>query len=268
MAGCVNRPASNSTSGYSGPVDFPSTPFPSAGRDAKLDAVIDISHWTNVRDFNEARARSNILGVLHKATEGGDWCDPVYADRRPQAQAAGMLWGAYHFGTRQYPGSVQAAHFLRIAKPGPHTLLALDLEYNADNPSNTMRLDQAEDFVKTLFDATGRLPLVYTSAAWADGKPMGRSRRTLGAAISSGSILAQCQLWLADYRSRPHIPSAWNDRGWHFWQYAGDGARGGPYSSEAFSVSGVDHCDRNLFQGDASTLQRFWTEEAGRQTGA
>ena len=38
----------------------------------RLDAVIDISHSTTVNDFRLARRRSNILGVIHKASEGGD----------------------------------------------------------------------------------------------------------------------------------------------------------------------------------------------------
>ena len=132
---------------------------------SKLDAVIDISHMTTVSDFNLARKRSNILGVIHKASEGGDFLDPLYAKRRAQAEAAGLLWGAYHFGTHQYSGAQQAKMFLAAAKPGPMTLMALDLEFNEGNPSNTMQLRQAEEFVQTVLAATGRRPLVYTSSA-------------------------------------------------------------------------------------------------------
>ena len=46
-----------------------------------LDAVIDINHTNDVTDFRAIRA-CGILGVVHKATEGGDWCDPLYARRR------------------------------------------------------------------------------------------------------------------------------------------------------------------------------------------
>jgi len=106
---------------------------------AGLDAVIDISHNVRVSDFNLVRS-SNILGVIHKATEGGDWFDPSYTSRRRQAEAAGLLWGSYHFGTRQYSGEQQAAAFLSLTQPGPKTLMALDLEPNEGNPRNTMRL--------------------------------------------------------------------------------------------------------------------------------
>ena len=74
---------------------------------------------------------------------------------------AGLLWGGYHFGTRQYSGVEQARVFLSAAQPGPSTLLALDVEPNERNPRNTMQVSQAEAFVQTIYQATGRLPLVY-----------------------------------------------------------------------------------------------------------
>lgn len=232
----------------------------------RLDAVIDISHMTTVSDFNLARKHSNILGVIHKASEGGDWRDPLYAERRAQAEAAGLLWGAYHFGTHQFSGADQAHMFLASARPGPATLLALDLEFNDQNPSNTMQLRQAEAFVQTVLAATGRYPLIYTSAAWADGKRMGAGRHSLGGGITPRSILARCPLWLADYRGDPQLPHAWRGKGWHFWQYAGDGEQGGPRRARVGGVAGVESCDRNLFRGTADMLRHFW-KEAGRALG-
>src|SRR5262245_3996057 len=91
-------------------------PTAAATTPAGLDAVIDISHNVTVDNFVAVR-RSNILAVLHKATEG-DWVDPSYAYRRSQAEAAGLLWGAYHFGTGQYSGADQAMGFLSAAQPG------------------------------------------------------------------------------------------------------------------------------------------------------
>ena len=40
--------------------------------------------------------------------------------------------------------------------------MALDFEPNDSNPRNTMTLAQAEAFVQAVYQATGRLPLVYT----------------------------------------------------------------------------------------------------------
>lgn len=226
---------------------------------AGLDAVIDISHNVRVSDFNLVR-RSNILGVIHKATEGGDWIDPSYASRRRQAEAAGLLWGAYHFGTRQYPGEQQAASFLAAAQPGPRTLMALDIEPNEGNPRNTMRLSQAEAFVLAIHRATGRLPIVYIHPKYANGQRYGRTGAMLESPITSSSVVSRCDLWLADYREQPEVPSAWADRGWRLWQYVADERESdAAYGTASRAVRGLDICDRNLFAGDSAALSRFWS---------
>ena len=244
LAGCGGQPTSQSTA-YA----------PNSGRPG-IDAVIDISHNVTVTSFTAVR-RSNILAVIHKVSEGGDWLDPSYTPRRRQAEAAGLLWGGYHFGTRQYSGEQQAASFLAACKPGPQTVMALDLEPNDANPRNTMRLDQAEAFVLAVQKATGRLPMLYAHPAWANGEVYGRRRLSLGASVARGSLLSRCELWLADYREEPRLPNAWSS--WKIWQYVADETvQNFAYGSEPRHVEGVGHCDRNMFNGDAASLNRFW----------
>ena len=228
-----------------------------------LDAVIDISHNVRVSDFNLVR-KSEILAVIHKATEGGDWVDPSYAQRRQQAEAAGLMWGAYHFGTRQYSGTRQAQAFLAVTRPGPRTLIALDYELNDPNPRNTMTLPQAEEFVQVIQRETGRLPMVYTHAGWANGERAGR-RGIRSAPVGPDSILARCDLWLADHREEPEVPYAWANRGWKLWQYLADeNESNAAYGTVPRAVPGVTHCDRNLFAGDTPELYRYWGVGRGR----
>jgi len=255
VAGCSARQAP------SGPYQYPIAPRPPDRASLGLDAVIDISRFVTVTDFRLVR-QSNILGVIQKATEGGDYVDPTCAVRRPQAEAAGLLWGTYHFGTGQMSGAQQAAFFLRVSQPGPKTLLALDLEANENNPSNSMRLDQAEAFVQAVAQATGRLPIVYVHPTWANGEPLPNSGLSLGARITPDSILARCGLWVADYHDSPEVPVAWEAKGWRLWQYAGDESAGRPAYGQTTIVRGVSHCDRNLFNGDAAALDRFWSTAA------
>jgi lysozyme len=231
---------------------------PSWGPQAKgLDAVIDISHNVTVSDFGQVR-KANILAVIHKATEGGDWIDPSYAPRRVEAESNGLLWGAYHFGTRQYSGARQAQTFLAAARPTPRTLIALDFEVNDPRPNNTMTLQQAEEFVRVVHQATGRLPIVYTHAAWANGKS-GRRGVRLREPVGPNSILAQCDLWLADPREEPVVPDAWAGRGWRLWQYVADESESNAaYGTASRAVPGVTHCDRNLFAGDTAELLHYW----------
>lgn len=251
-AGCAAR-----RSAPSGPYQYPIAPLPPDRASLGLDAVIDISRGVTVSSFRQIR-ESNILAVIHKASEGGDYADSACAARRPQAEAAGLLWGTYHFGTAQFSGAEQAQFFLAASRPGPKTLLALDLEANDSNPSNSMTLDQAELFVKTVAAATGRLPVVYVHPIWANGDPLPGSGLRFGAQITPDSILARCGLWVSDYHDSPEIPLAWQATGWRLWQYAGDESAGHPAYNQTAIVQGVSHCDRNLFNGDAATLREFW----------
>jgi lysozyme len=169
-----------------------------------------------------------------------------------------LLWGTYHYGTGASSGAQQAAFFLSASRPGPRTLLALDLEANENNPSNSMTLEQAEDFVRTVANATGRPPVVYVHPIWADGDPLPGSGLTFGARITPDSILARCGLWVADYHDSPRLPTAWAESGWRLWQYAADENASHPAYNQTNIVQGVSHCDRNLFKGDADGLHRFW----------
>ncbi len=253
-AGCGARQPSQTAS----PPQYPMAPPPPDRASQGLDAVIDLSQGVAVSDFRQVR-RSNILGVIHKASEGADYADGACAARRPQAEAAGLLWGTYHFGTGTGSGADQARFFLAVSRPGPRTLLALDLEANENNPPNSMRLEQAEAFVRAVADATGRLPVVYVHPIWANGDPLPGSGLSFGTRITPDSIVARCGLWIADYHDSPEIPLAWTASGWRLWQYAGDESASRPAYNQTNLVQGVSHCDRNLFNGDAATLYRFWT---------
>jgi len=241
----------------------PQTTAAAAANPAGLDAVIDISHNVTVSDFQSVR-QSNILAVIHKATEGGDWIDPSYGIRRRQAEMAGLLWGAYHFGTRQYSGADQAAAFLSTAQPNAATLIALDLEPNDGNPRNSMTMAQAEAFVIAVQRATGRMPMLYIHASYADGQRYGRRSVSLGQPIMPGSLLAQCDLWVADHRETAQVPYAWAQRGWRLWQYAADQTDAdSAYGAPSKAVAGLTHCDRNLFAGDQVALYQYWKGGGG-----
>jgi len=232
------------------PPEYPIAPAPPGRTPQGLDAVIDISAHTTVSDFRLVRA-SNILAVIHKASEGDFYADPMCAERRSQAEAAGLLWGTYHFGKGDSSGAQQAAFFLDSSRPSRGTLLALDFEPNEGDPSNSMTLEQAEAFVQAVAGATGRLPLVYVHPTWANS-----------ARITPDSILARCGLWVVDYHDSPEIPRAWATSGWRLWQYASDEYAGRRAHGRNSIVQGLDRCDRNLFNGDVAALYRFWNAAA------
>src|SRR5215471_1898947 len=122
------------------------------------NAVIDISAHQGKPDFAAIKA-AGIAGIIHKATEGVGYQDPVYAHNKAAAKAAGLLWGAYHFGTGSNPQQ-QAADFIQAAQAGADELLVLDFEGNEHGTQMTLAM--ARTFVQEVYNATGRWPGFYS----------------------------------------------------------------------------------------------------------
>jgi lysozyme len=205
---------------------------------ATSNIVIDLSHNNENADLGEVRA-AGVLGVIHKATQGSGFKDPMYASRRTQAKQAGLLWGAYHFATAADP-TAQAKFFLNVAQPDEGNLIVLDFEKNDSSPSNTMSLAQARTFVSTIQNVTGITPGLY------GGRYL--KEQLAGA---QDEILGACWLWWAQYGPSAEIPPAWPD--WTLWQYT-DGHNG----MQPFGVDGVGPCDREQYRGTPQDLQTKW----------
>ncbi len=196
-----------------------------------VDGVIDLSHYNSSVDF--ARLKSaGILGVIHKATEGVSFADPMYAARQQSAAAAGLLWGAYHFGTVDDP-EAQARFFLeRVGNQA--SLIALDYETNPTGAS--MTLAQARAFVACIHTLTGRWPGIYGGAYLKQSLDGTRD-----------AVLSNCWLWLAEYAPAASLPPGWG--AWTLWQY-----------TDSAQVAGVGACDRSWFNGTAEELAEFWSK--------
>jgi lysozyme len=205
-----------------------------------INVVVDLSHHNPSVDFEKLKA-AGIVGVIHKATQGFGFVDQKYAQRRQPALDAGLLWGAYHFGVGG-DGSEQADFFLDTVGDDPQTLLVLDYEPNRTGP--TMTLNQAREFVEHTNNVAGRFPGLYSGHL---------IKEQLGGAPPD-PLLANCFLWIAQYRGpRPvNIPSTFKT--WTLWQYS-DGVDG----PEPHDIAGVaPPCDRNLFNGSIKQLKKLW----------
>ena len=106
-----------------------------------LDAIIDLSHNNGTVDFVKV-ASVGIKAVILKATQGITYIDQNYRYNKAKAQAAGLLVGAYHFGTNA-DGATQADHFLDVA--GNDVLQVLDFE---QNQGSTITLLQGKAFIR------------------------------------------------------------------------------------------------------------------------
>lgn len=200
---------------------------------SSISIVLDASRYQPRVDFTVLAARG-LGGLIHKATQGRSYVDPRYVARFALARTAGVLYGAYHFGTGDDP-TAQAEHFLRTTANRTDGLLALDVELNPGGSDMTQA--QAEIFVQIVQERTGRWPLLYGASNY------------LGKFKLDGSVLANCPLWWAQYTSRARpsrIPSVWPS--YTLWQYTCEGTFPG--------ISGP--CDMNRFQGTQQELSTFW----------
>jgi lysozyme len=204
-----------------------------------INSVIDLSHHNKVTDFAKVKA-DQIVGIIHKATQGFNYVDQTFAIHTKKAADAGLLVGAYHFGTAGDP-IAQAEHLIDTA--GDKTLLVLDFEGNPQG--HDMSLEEAEHFVNHIKSITGRYPGLYS------GHAIKETLTKAGITQPDQTELSQCWLWLAQYSNAPLLPKAW--KSWTMWQYTDGGA--GPTPHE---VKGIGFCDRNQFNGTEQQLIDFW----------
>jgi lysozyme len=204
------------------------------------NTVIDLSHH-NGGTLNFANAKADgIIGVIQKATQGTGFVDPTFQKNHDGALAAGLLFGAYHFGTGS-DGVEQADHFLSTVQPDAHTLVALDFEDNPVGPS--MTLEEAQAFVTHIKSKLGRFPVFYSGHT---------IKRILGSNVDP--VLKNCPLWLSQFGPTPVVPACWKT--FTLWQYT-DGAVG----PAPHSVNGIGTCDREKFNGSDADLKAWWASD-------
>ncbi|WP_028100759.1 glycoside hydrolase family 25 protein [Pseudoduganella violaceinigra] len=204
-----------------------------------LNAIVDLSHHNSITSLAAAK-KAGVLGVFQKATQGTKYADPTFRQHRELCDAAGLKFGAYHFGTAG-DASAQADWLISVA--GKDTLLVLDFEPNPQGQD--MSLQEAEEFVHYVFTQTGRYPGLYS------GHTIKEALAKAGITSPGQTELSKCWLWIAQYGKAPLIPKVWDK--WTLWQYTDGGV--GP---EPHSVDGIGRCDRDQFNGTAEQLPQFW----------
>jgi lysozyme len=211
--------------------------------------VVDINHADGSReierdgktvhedliDFHKVRA-AGFLGVIHKATEGEHYVDCLYAERKPKALAAGLLWGAYHF---MRPGDVgnQASHFLSVAQAPKFVRFVLDYE------DDKLGLWQAERWLEIIHTVTGQRPWLYGGGVLKEQLAQRHS-----------PSMAQYPLWLAEYGEVEKVPLPWTKP--VLWQRSGDGIGPGMHD-----VPGIGRkMDIDYFDGTDAELTAAWND--------
>lgn len=174
---------------------------------------IDVARYQT--DINWSQARdAGVSFAFIKATEGGDFLDPMFKSHWRGAKQAGIRQGAYHYYYFCRPADEQARWFIRNvprdANALPHVL---DMEWNPFSPTCQLRPDgakvraEAERFLNILENHYGRRPVIYTTVDFFRETGIGRLKNT--------------EFWLRSVAGHPRqiYPGAH----WTFWQYTGTG---------------------------------------------
>ena len=202
--------------------------------------IVDLYQGDRVASFKQA-ADSGIWGIIHKATTGRTGHDSKYSTRRDQAIKAGLLWGAYHWGTNA-PIDDQVNNFLDRALPDASTLVALDYEKDR---RYQMSLAQAREFLERLADKLGRKPVLYS------GNVIKEQLKD-----KKDAFFGSHRLWLAQYGRNPEVQASWKT--YWLWQYAG--SQDDPKQNQAPGLPGdaKGNLDCNRFERDRTALNAEW----------
>ncbi len=213
--------------------------------------VTDLYHGNPVDFHKLANASYNgikCVGIIHKASEGADVADPMYASRRPVALNAGFLWGAYAFNTGQ-PVADQVAEFLKIAAPDNATALFLDFE---DNTQSEMSLAQAVEFLDRVEQAIGRHCRLYSGNRLKE--------LIVRATDAERTFLAAdpTRLWGCEYGPQfKDTDTAGHPLPWaapFLWQDTGDGLGPQPHTLNGLHAG----ADLSVFKGTRIDLEQVW----------
>lgn len=168
---------------------------------------IDLSHHNSNKLMDVEVFKANeLVGVIHKATEGTTYTDTTYLSRRSYAMAHDIPWASYHFLKGGNVDS-QMAHFLDVVQPCQGERLVIDHEANAT-------LDELESAVLYLKQQRPDLQItVYSGHLIKD--QLGERKSDVLALYTS--------LWVAQYNNTgPSWPQGtWST--WSAWQWSDKG---------------------------------------------
>ncbi|MGL4974555.1 MAG: glycoside hydrolase family 25 protein [Bosea sp. (in: a-proteobacteria)] len=190
---------------------------------------IDVARYQTEIDWADVKASGTRFAFI-KATEGGDYIDPMFARNWAAAKRAGVPRGAYHFVFWCRPAHEQAQWFRQHIPNDPDALPpVLDLEWNGHSRTcphkinKQLALEKIQLMLVELEQTTGKKPVIYTDI-------------TFHKDILEGQFNGYAY-WLRSTAAKPE--TRYNNRPWAFWQYTTTGR-----------VPGIrGDVDRNAFYG-------------------
>ncbi len=191
---------------------------------------IDVSHHQGEVDWRKVRA-DGVAFAFAKASQGTSSGDPAFTRNWEGMKAAGVIRGAYAFYVAGASPEEQAQDFIRRVQLESGDLPpVVDIETMGGVPEAQQQLmTDLQAYLSALIDHYGVRPIIYTGPAFWESY--------------GNENFSDHPLWIAEYASRPRIPTGWQS--WTFWQHSDSG-----------SIDGVTGAvDLSHFNGNIATLQ-------------
>jgi len=185
---------------------------------------IDISHHQGTISWEELK-QENISFVIIKATEGGDYRDPLFQENWKNSKEYGYRTGAYHFYRLCKSGKEQAVNFIESVPNESNNLPpTIDLEFGgncATDKSKDQILDEIGEFLNLLEGHYGKRPIIYATREFYD--------------VYITDQFLDSPIWIRDIFWEPDLDA----RNWAIWQFANRG-----------HLKGIDgYVDLNVLHG-------------------
>lgn len=189
--------------------------------------LIDVSHHQETIDWQKV-AKTDVKGVMIKATEGRGYVDPVFRRNAVGAPAVGLKVGFYHYARPETGNSPvqEAESFTNAIKQLPSDLPhALDLEGAASALGREDLTEWAYQWLTEVKKRTGHKVMLYTGGSFAK--------------TYCGAKLAEFPLWIAHYGVDTPMPNNTWGR-WSVFQYTSGGRVDGISSNVDMNAMELD----------------------------
>ena len=188
---------------------------------------IDISH--HQKNVNWGRMEAEMPHFLFlKATEGSTHIDTRYTKYKKEAEDLGVPTGAYHFFSYSSDGTIQAEHFLSVAKLKSGNLLpVLDCEFRNNMPNEREVTKQLLLFIRTIEAELNVSPIIYCECSYYNK-------------YLRDEVNGRCPLWISNFYREPPCDYV-------FWQ------KTDRFSHPSFRGT----VDYNTFQGEPGELNNY-----------
>lgn len=201
---------------------------------------VDVSTYQGEVDW-PMLASQGVDFAFIKATEGSGLQDVRFRENWTNAQAAGVVVGAYHFFSYDSPGETQADNFIAAVPVTDGALPpVVDVEFYGDKLENLPSAELVDSILAPLLD---RLEAHY------EKKPILYVTERSYQLYIKGKY-EEYPLWV----SRPLLAPL--EKKWTFWQYS--------HSAELEGYQGAEtRIDLNVFRGTRGELMKLAEKTAG-----